>query len=319
MSHFKTASLLLFFFGLLFISMGYSQDEKTLGTKKVGLVNLKGAIYFLESADEVSYESISGAMPKGYIYTQTLNYPVRSFNEGFPGVTDRYEWFGIVYSGLIEITTPGDYKWKLISDDGSRLWIDDKEIINNDGIHGESVVEGSFLLEKGLHKIKVWFFQGPATELGLQLFVTPPDSLEKIFDLNDFSPSLLKSLKTVDAEVTDEGIKIKLSDKILFDVGKYDLKPSATESIIAISDILKQYPESSVRIEGHTDNVGDETANQRLSENRAAAVMDELSRIGIPAMVKIQTIGYAEKKPVASNDTESGRALNRRVEVIILP
>jgi outer membrane protein OmpA-like peptidoglycan-associated protein len=319
MSKFTTLLLYLLLFSSLLTYSAYSQDDKKLGTKQAGLVNLKGAIYNLPNADEISYENINGAKPIGFIYTQMLDYPVRNFEEGFPGVTNRYEWFGIVYTAFFEISNNGEYKWKLISDDGSRLWIDDKEIINNDGIHAASSAEGSSELDKGLHKIKVWFFQGPAMELGLQLFVTPPDSEERIFNLNDYSASLLRSLKTVDAEVTEEGIKIKLPDKILFDVGKSDLKPSANEAINALSDIIKQYPESSIRIEGHTDNVGDEAANQKLSEDRAASVLDQLSKTGMPAMVKFQTIGYGEKKPVASNNTESGRALNRRVEVIILP
>ena len=319
MSKIKTILFCLMLFGLFFMSTAYSQDDKKLGTKKAGLVNLKGAIYLLQNADEINYESINGLEPVGFIYTQALDYPVRNFEEGFPGVTDRFEWFGIVYTSFFEVSRNGEYKWKLISDDGSRLWIDDKEIINNDGIHAETTGEGSSVLDKGLHKIKVWFFQGPAMELGLQLFVTPPDSEEKIFSLNDFSASLLQSLKTVDAEVTEDGIKIKLPNQILFDIGKSDLKPSASETIKALADIIRQYPESVVRIEGHTDNVGDVAANQKLSEDRAASVLSELSKAGIPAMVKFQTIGHGEKKPVASNDTESSRALNRRVEVIIVP
>jgi len=312
--------LFLVVFVSLFLSNSlYTQDNKKLGSKKANLVNLKGGIYFLEDAEEIGYSNIAGKKPIGYIYTELLDYPVRDFEEGFPGITDRYEFFGIEYTGYFEVSQPGLYNWRLVSDDGSRLWIDGKEIIDNDGIHAEAQVEGGSELEKGLHKIKVWFFQGPAMELGIQLFVTPPGQNEKIFNLKDFSDKLLAALKKVNAEATEEGIKIKLPDKILFDVAKYDLKPSASEAISALAEIISQYPESNVRIEGHTDNTGDDVSNQTLSENRAKSVLNELQKNNIPSTVKITTAGFGSTKPVASNKTEAGKAKNRRVEVVILP
>ncbi len=296
-----------------------SQETKTLGSRKAGLINLKGAIYFLENSDEITYQNVQNVKPVGYIYTQQIDFPLRDFKEGFPGVTDRFEYFGIVYTGYIELPTEGEYRWRLVSDDGSRLWIDENEIINNDGIHGEESVEAVSRLSKGLHKIKIWFFQGPAMQLGLQLFVTPPKSEEKIFNLNDFSASLISALKKVNAEITDEGIKIKLPDMILFDVGKADLQKSASETIKVLADIIKQYPEAGVKINGHTDNMGDEMSNQRLSEDRAKSVHSELIKYDLPSTAKIEAAGYGEKQPVASNNSEAGRAQNRRVELIILP
>ena len=77
-----------------------------------------------------------------------------------------------MYGGTFETKKAGTYKFKLSSDDGSSLWIDGKQVIDNDGVHGVSEVEGEVELTAGRHAMKVWYFQGPATEIALQLFIT---------------------------------------------------------------------------------------------------------------------------------------------------
>jgi outer membrane protein OmpA-like peptidoglycan-associated protein len=288
------------------------------GTKDPALVNLKGSIYYLENTTEKMPEDIAKHKVEGVLYTKALDIPVREFTEGFPGITNRFEWFGIMYTGTFEIDNPGTYKWTLDSDDGSILWIDGKQVIDNDGVHALNEVEAETALSKGLHTMKLWFFQGPATELGLQLFITPPGGEKKIFNLDDYSAGLTNAAKKVNAVATKEGIKIQLPNSILFDVGKYDLKPEATETIALVSDVIKSYPGSKVRIEGHTDNTGKPDANQKLSEDRAKSVMAALQKQNIPADIQLIPTGYGQTKPTASNDTEDGRAQNRRVEVVII-
>jgi hypothetical protein len=124
------------------------------GSKDPGLFNLKGTIYFLPDTTEKMPDRVETLNPQGTIYTDRLNIPTRDFSEGFPGVTDRCEWFGLVYTGRFQVDKPGEYKWRLFSDDGSRLWIDEKEVIDNDGIHGSESVEATITLSRGPHEIK---------------------------------------------------------------------------------------------------------------------------------------------------------------------
>ncbi len=114
----------------------------------------------------------------------------------------------------------------------------------------------------------------------------------------------------------DNGVSINLGD-ILFDFNSYKLRPDSIEKLDEIVKILKRYENFNMLIEGHTDNIGDKSFNQKLSENRAIAVRDYLVLKGINSD-KLTPIGYGEENPIADNSTEEGRALNRRVEVTII-
>jgi outer membrane protein OmpA-like peptidoglycan-associated protein len=308
----------LFFFNAILFGYGFAQQD--FGSVDFGLVNMKGSIYFISDTTQSMPENIEKQKPEGYIYCTKLDIPVRNFTEGFPGVTDRYEYFGIVYKGIFEINEPGTYLWRLSSDDGSMLWIDNDTIINNDFVHGAQSVTGEIDLKTVLHSIKVWFFQGPATEIALQLFVMKPGSEEEnIFDLSQYNQKLMAATKSLKATVTDEGIKIQLPDKLLFDPGKSVLKSDAYSALNALADILRTYPQSKVRIDGHTDNTGIDADNIKLSEDRAVSVLNELQKRDLPNTIKFETKGFGSSKPVASNASEDGRSQNRRVDVLIIP
>ncbi len=111
--------------------------------------------------------------------------------------------------------------------------------------------------------------------------------------------------------------RIALSGKVLFDSGKYQLKTAATDAIVtALADVDPKAVQS-VEVAGYTDSVGDDKANQVLSENRAKAVAGYLvEKAGFPAG-KVATIGHGESQPVADNNTAAGRAQNRRVEITV--
>jgi outer membrane protein OmpA-like peptidoglycan-associated protein len=111
------------------------------------------------------------------------------------------------------------------------------------------------------------------------------------------------------------GLIVNLSD-VLFDTGSAALKPGTREKLARVSGILLSHPELKVQVEGHTDSVGDDTYNQRLSENRADSVRNYIVSQGI-AGNSVTTAGFGESKPVASNDTPAGRQQNRRVELIV--
>ena len=84
-------------------------------------------------------------------------------------------------------------------------------------------------------------------------------------------------------------------------------------------EIFNIYPEASVRIEGHTDNIGNADANLKLSVDRAESVLNAFKAKKIPQSLKFETKGSGSIKPVADNSTEEGRAKNRRVEILIIP
>jgi len=103
-------------------------------------------------------------------------------------------------------------------------------------------------------------------------------------------------------------------DRLLFDTGKATLQPASKDQLSDVAAILKAYPKVHVRIGGYTDNVGDKAANVKLSEERAANVESEPVQLGIDKS-RLDSKGYGEEHPVASNDTEEGRAKNRRISM----
>jgi outer membrane protein OmpA-like peptidoglycan-associated protein len=103
---------------------------------------------------------------------------------------------------------------------------------------------------------------------------------------------------------------------VLFDTGRYTLKPSTQLSLAKVSGILQAYPGLKVQVEGYTDSVGSDQYNQKLSENRADAVRDFLITQGVQTD-NITATGYGKSKPVADNTTAQGRSQNRRVNLVV--
>jgi outer membrane protein OmpA-like peptidoglycan-associated protein len=114
---------------------------------------------------------------------------------------------------------------------------------------------------------------------------------------------------------TARGLIVNMSD-VLFDTGKYTLKPDAREKLAKISGIVLAYPSLKLAVEGFTDSVGTVELNMKLSDMRAGAVRDFLMNQGI-ASDSITSHGFGEDRPVAANDTASGRQQNRRVEMVV--
>jgi outer membrane protein OmpA-like peptidoglycan-associated protein/tetratricopeptide (TPR) repeat protein len=107
--------------------------------------------------------------------------------------------------------------------------------------------------------------------------------------------------------------EIVILKNIFFDTDKYELKAESTSELEKLQDLLTKNPKLKIEISGHTDNVGDDKYNQVLSENRAKAVYDYLVSKGI-AKERLTYKGYGETKPLETNDTDAGRAINRRTE-----
>src|SRR5579862_1763482 len=114
---------------------------------------------------------------------------------------------------------------------------------------------------------------------------------------------------------TARGLIINMSD-VLFDFNKYSLKPDAREKLAKVSGILLSYPNLTLQVEGYTDNIGTDEYNQKLSDERAGSVRDYLVTQGV-AQTNISAAGYGKSDPVADNSTSSGRAENRRVQLVV--
>lgn len=126
--------------------------------------------------------------------------------------------------------------------------------------------------------------------------------------------------KTVDgAEVIrqEEGIVVKFDSGILFGFDQSNLQPEAKTNIANLVKSLNENPDTDILVVGHTDNKGSEQYNQGLSERRAKAVRDHAVSQGL-ASSRIKTEGKSFNEPIESNDTEAGRAQNRRVEIVIV-
>jgi outer membrane protein OmpA-like peptidoglycan-associated protein len=129
--------------------------------------------------------------------------------------------------------------------------------------------------------------------------------------------SLQSELDELNAKETPRGMVVTLGD-VLFRTGQSQLQPASANDIAKLADFFKRNPERTASIEGHTDSVGSAQANQLLSERRANAVLTALVRQGVPSD-RLRTQAFGEDNPTASNDNETGRQMNRRVEIVFAP
>jgi outer membrane protein OmpA-like peptidoglycan-associated protein len=128
--------------------------------------------------------------------------------------------------------------------------------------------------------------------------------------------TLRRQLENLQLRQTESGVVVTLGD-VLFETGQADLKPEAETSLVEVVDLLQSEPEKKIRIEGHTDGVGEAEANLKLSELRANSVQSALVALGVDPK-RIIAAGMGEDFPIASNETDEGRGKNRRVDVILL-
>ncbi|MFC4095068.1 DUF5723 family protein [Euzebyella saccharophila] len=155
---------------------------------------------------------------------------------------------------------------------------------------------------------------GPAENQGCPW---PDADGDGILDKDDQCPEVAGTVANQGCpEVTEEVQKTlnEYAKTILFNPGKATIKTESTTALVDIIQILNEYPDAKFTVEGHTDSIGSEQTNQRLSESRAQAVKQFLVDKGIDAS-RLEAIGYGESKPIATNMYKDGRAKNRRVEI----
>lgn len=162
--------------------------QYVFGTTVVASSGFEGKIYKIEPGTSW----IPKLSPKnliGTIYATRLAVPPRSFASGFPGITDRFEWFAIDYRARIWIEREGRYFFRLLSDDGANLFINGKRVIDNDGIHPPAPRVSSVDLTRGRHEMQVQYFQGPRFSVALVLeYALPGNTYFEVFDTSRFLP-----------------------------------------------------------------------------------------------------------------------------------
>lgn len=126
----------------------------------------------------------------------------------------------------------------------------------------------------------------------------------------------LKKIEGAKVERVGEGIQLTMESGILFQTNQATLQTEARQNIQKIAEVLTTYPDTDILVLGHTDSDGAEDYNQKLSEQRAQSVVDNLKSLGVSDS-RLKMIGYGETQPVASNDTATGKQANRRVEIAI--
>lgn len=139
-----------------------------------------------------------------------------------------------------------------------------------------------------------------------------PNGVKMELPEGGFMASMISSLSGKEAP-SGQGYRL---DGVTFDGGSATLKPESAKQLEQLAQVLKAYPKAAVDIVGHTDSTGDAAANKALSAERAGAVEKALQQMGVED-ARIKSSGDGAAKPIASNDTEQGRAQNRRVEVVV--
>ena len=259
--------------------------------------------YYKIPARQLSFEFSYGKKIYDYekvgsVEYKEINIPDQDSEGNFPG-TSLDKGLCMVLESTMTIDTDGCYTFELNSDDGSRFWIDSTHIINNDKPHKMRAKMDSIHLERGDYKVKLWYLQAFPHRYGFIFNAAWTESVCK------------------DTLTTGIPKPIVLNANVLFDHDSAELKSSGITIIKEQLTAINFESVNNIQINGHTDNTGNETYNLALSEQRAKAVMELIMKdFPRPGLV-YRPNGYGESKPISSNDSEEGRAQNRRVEIVL--
>ena len=224
-----------------------------------------------------------------------LDIPERSDNIFMDGIYQRTK-FGIIFESQMKIKKDGWYQFSLNSDDGSILWIDEKMILDNDGMHKMTMVKDSVELTKGIYPIKIWYYQAFPDRYGIE-----------------FKSSFFK-----ESESTNFPKKTVFpSHKLNFENDFHVINENGKILLEEFSNKLKNLNIQKITIVGHTDSNASDEYNNQLSWKRANEVSNELKQLLAGKNIEFVVIGKGESEPIDSNETEEGRAKNRRVVVLI--
>ncbi|NNE27910.1 MAG: OmpA family protein [Saprospiraceae bacterium] len=234
----------------------------------------------------------------GVITLKEINVPETVIGQDFfPGV-DRTTQFCMLLYSTFEVKRDAFYEFSLTSDDGSILWIDGAEVVNNDGGHQMRVKKDTFFLREGTYPAKLWYFQGLPDRFGLTLNVKPVPK-----------PKFEKYLISVK--------KFELNTTLLFDTNTSELNPQGRKAFNDFIEEIHKTDFTRITVIGHTDDVGEASYNLNLSKKRAETIADLLRASFNDSSIKIDSMGKGESDPKAKGTDPSARAQNRRVEIIL--
>jgi outer membrane protein OmpA-like peptidoglycan-associated protein len=128
----------------------------------------------------------------------------------------------------------------------------------------------------------------------------------------------LEQIQDADVAIEGDNVTVSFAGEVMFDSGSRNLTPGAFARLDSVAATLNRYPDADILVMGHTDSVGDEGFNLRLSEDRALMVKNQLVQKGVEG-ARLTTLGLGESQPLVTNSTPEGRAQNRRVEIELRP
>lgn len=204
-----------------------------------------------------------------------------------------------------------EYCFLVGSDDGTKVFVNGRLIINNDFVHSMEYQKGCTKLKKGLHAIEVQYFQGPGGGIGLVLrYKKMEDSLYQVFDLSKFFPITVNN--------NDSTIDISIGDEVLFEFNSYRLSDVSRQALGEIKRIIIDKTQvKSIIIKGYTDDIGSAAYNMKLSQEWANAVKTYLTSLGVP-VASMVVKGFGETHPKTPNVDDANRRQNRRVEISVV-
>jgi hypothetical protein len=125
---------------------------------------------FVLPPDTTKLPNLAQMVPFGTVYTNQFQIAKQDFAGGFPGALQQEEWFAIRYEGFFMVENDGEQELKLVSDDGAILWVDNRKVIDNDGVHTEKAATGKIDLKRGRHLLRLDYFQAKKGSVALQVF-----------------------------------------------------------------------------------------------------------------------------------------------------
>jgi PA14 domain len=155
--------------------------DNVFGYEKPVLGCFEGQVFPLAQDAPALPTDYASLTPVSAVYACEWDISPRQWDQGFPGIADRFEWFAIRYAGAFRVAEAGEYSFRLSSDDGSKLTVDGRVVIDNDKQHPPQALSGKVQLAAGDHQMVLEYFQGPRFEINLQLWVSPPGKPEELF------------------------------------------------------------------------------------------------------------------------------------------
>lgn len=232
---------------------------------------------------------------------ETPDIPNSDSVDGFPGHPQLKTQYAMLLKSQMTIKVPGCYQFRLKSDDGSILWIEDKKVVDNDGGHAMTTKTDTIQLQPGTYPVILWYFQGHAAKFGLQLS-------SELLGLPDLCPA---------SAGPSPDIQLDFKSEVFFDSGSYELISSGEEELSSICNEIRNLQPQKIQITGHTDNIGTDENNQVLSFKRAETISNTLKKCLSGLEIDFHALGKGESAPLTDNDSAENRSKNRRVEIII--